>query len=449
MASEFDLVVIGTGSAGGTVASLCRTAGWRVAIVDSRPLGGTCALRGCDPKKVLVGAAEVIDWVRRMKGRGIVADGARIDWPELMRFKRSFTEPVPGQREKSFSSAGIATFHGRARFADQNSVRVGDEVLKARHVVIATGAKPAKLNIPGEEALTTSEQFLDLERLPASIAFVGGGYIAFEFAHLAARAGAKVTILHRGNRPLERFDPDLVQVLAGRTRALGIDVQLKTAVDGVHGAPGRLTVDTSGDSGRRSFDAEMVVHAAGRVPDIEDLDLSAAGVESSHRGVATNEFLQSVSNPAVYAAGDAAESGPPLTPVAGYDGRLIAKNLLEGNRHKADYTGVASVVFTIPPLAAVGLSEETARKQNRQFTVHYERTAGWYSSRRVAEECSGFKVLVEEGTGRILGAHILGERSEELINVFALAIKAGVKAEDLKQVLYSYPTHGSNIQYMV
>src|SRR5579862_5882141 len=154
MRKQFDLVVIGTGSAASAVASRCRAAGWQVAIVDSRPFGGTCSLRGCDPKKVLVGAAEAVDWIRRMQGRCIQADKLRIDWQELMRFKRSFTGPIPKNTEQAFERIGIAAFHGRARFAGPFSVQVGDEVLEARHIVIAAGQKPADLKIPGTQHLT-------------------------------------------------------------------------------------------------------------------------------------------------------------------------------------------------------------------------------------------------------------------------------------------------------
>src|ERR1022692_2079177 len=149
MARKFDVIAIGTGSAASTVAARCREAGWQVAIVDSRPFGGTCALRGCDPKKVLVGAAESVDWTRRMKGKGIQAAKLQIDWPELMRFKRSFTEPVTKRREDDFAKAGIEAFHGRARFAGPTTVQVGEETLEGRYVVIATGDMPADLQIPG------------------------------------------------------------------------------------------------------------------------------------------------------------------------------------------------------------------------------------------------------------------------------------------------------------
>lgn len=447
---EFDVVVIGTGSAASTVAHACRAAGRQVAVIDARPFGGTCALRGCDPKKVLVGAADIVDWNRRMQGKGIHGAEAHINWTELMRFKRAMIERVPKMREEGFSKSGIATFHGRARFVSTSAVQVGTDVLEARNFVIAAGAKPVDLKIPGAENITTSEQFLELDELPARIVFIGGGYVSFEFAHLAARVGASVTVLHRGLRPLARFDPDLVDQLVERTRKLGVDVQIQAEVTSIRGQSRDLKVECSIKGQRQEFDAELVVHGAGRVPEIDDMDLTKAGIEwDAHRGVKVNEYLQSISNPAVYAAGDAAATGPPLTPVAGYDGQIVADNLIEGNHRKPNYEGVASVVFTVPPLASVGLQEAAGRERGLKFRVNHQNTANWYSSRRVGEDYSGFKVLIEETSGRILGAHLLGSQAEETINVFALAVRRGLTAVDLKDNLFAYPTHGSDIHYML
>lgn len=450
MAQNFDLVAIGTGSAAATAASLCRKAGWKVAIVDSRPFGGTCALRGCDPKKVLVGAAEAVDWFERLERRSVVGGEVRVRWPELMRFKQTFTEPVPGSRERSFESAGILALHGRARFAGPTAVEVNGQVLESRHVLIATGMAPRELDIPGSELLTTSDQFLDLGRLPGRVVFVGGGYISFEFAHVAARAGAKAAILHRGTRPLVQFDPDLVKPLVERTRQLGIEVHLETTVEAVEKARGSLLVRASTRGEKRAFEAELVVHGAGRTPEIAGLELARAGIEFERRGIRVNEYLQCVSNPAVYAAGDsAASSGPPLTPVAGYEGAIVAANMLEGNHLKASYEAIPSVVFTLPPLASVGFSEEEARRQGLAFRVSHQDTSRWYASRRIGEEHAASKVLVEDGSGRILGAHLLGHHADEVINLFALAMRARLTAEDLKEALWAYPTHASNVRYML
>ncbi len=447
---NFDLIVIGTGSAGATAAYKCRKAGWDVAIIDSKPFGGTCALRGCDPKKVLVGAAELIDWNRRMKGKGVSAPNAEINWRELMNFKKTFTESVPENREKGFAKAGIAAFQGRAKFIDKTTIQIGDDKLSARYFHIAAGAKPATLNIPGEEFLTDSTEFLEMEQLPEKIAFVGGGYIGFEFAHIAARAGAEIQILHRGEHPLEGFEPELVEILVQATRDLGVDIQLNTTVEAIEKDGGQFVIETSAENEKQIFKTDMVVHSAGRVPAIDDLELENANIERDKNGVSVNEFLQSVSNPAVYAAGDAAASGGlPLTPVAAMEGHIAASNLLNGNHRQPVYTGVPTVVFTVPPLASVGLREQEAKQKGLKFKVKHEDTSAWYSSKRVGIKYSAFKTLVEEDSNRILGAHLLGLHSEEIINVFALAIRAGLTADDLKKMIYAYPTGASDISYML
>ncbi len=450
MNTPVDVIVLGTGEAAQTVAYTCREAGWSVAVVDSRPFGGTCQLRGCDPKKVLVGVAELADWSRRMQGKGVSAPGLSLTWSEMIRFKRTFTDPRPVQNEQGFAEAGITARHGRAHFVDRTSIQVGEDTFVGRHVVIATGARHATLGIPGEEHLTTSTQFLELDELPRRIVFVGGGYIAFEFAHIAARAGAQVQVLHRGSRPLKQFDPDLVSMLVQATRELGIEVHLRTQVEAIERQGNTLRVHAQTDRQEQTVEADLVVHAAGRVPEIDDLDLAAAGVTREQDGVSVNDYLQSVSNPAVYAAGDAVASGGfPLTPVAGMQGGIVASNLLEGNRQTPNYSGIPSVVFTTPPLARVGMTEEEAHAHGLHFRTRHEDTSGWYSSRRVALPHTGYKVLVEESTERILGAHLLGLHAEEVINLFALAIRAGLRASDLRSMVYAYPTSASDVSSMV
>ncbi len=450
MAESFDLIVIGTGSGGSGPAYRARSAGWRVAVVDELPYGGTCALRGCDPKKVLVGAAELADWGRRMQGRGIAGD-AHISWPDLMRFKRTFTDPVPPNRKQAFEKAGIATYRGSARFVSPNKLSVDGGVLEARHFVIAAGATPRRLGVPGEEHLVTSTDFLELDQLPAQIAFVGAGYISFEFAHVARRAGAQAMIIGRG-KPLRHFDPDLVTRLVDHTRTLGIDLGLDSDVTAIEKRDGgyRLRVSTQGRTD--TMEADLVVHGGGRVPNTEGLDLGPANIATApDGGVRVNQFLQSVTNPHVYAAGDAAASpgSLPLTPVAGYEGAIVASNLLKGNTQTPDYRGIPSVVFTVPPLAGVGLTEAQAREQQLDIRVKTRDTSGWYSNRRVAETCAMFKVLVDSKTDRVVGAHLLGPHAEEVINLFALAIRAEVPATDLKHLPYAYPTTGSDIPYMI
>lgn len=464
----FNIIVIGTGVAASTVAWECHSAGWKTAVIDSRPFGGTCALRGCDPKKVLVSVAELIDWARRMQDKGVsrkVTTEISLDWGQLMQFKRTFTEPVPKDREDSFNKAGIATFHGNARFTGPNTIRItnegnnSDQIITSENILIATGSKPAKLNIIGEENVVTSDQFLDLDKLPENITFIGGGYISFEFAHLAARAGSNVTILHRGKVPLAGFDLDLVNILLKRTNEVGINVKLETSVKKVdikdNGKGFAVHLSTSENVHNKIDDkiveTGLVVHGAGRVPDTENLDLESGGVQSEpNGGIKVNQYLQSITNPSVYAAGDAAATqGIPLTPVGVYEGQIVAQNLLGRKHIQPNYEGIPSVVFTIPPLASVGLQEHTAKQLGLQFRTNFQETSSWYSSRKIGESCSGYKVLVDEANNRILGAHLLGTHAEEVINIFALAIRLGLDLDAIKQGIYTYPTNSYDIKYML
>ncbi len=246
-------------------------------------------------------------------------------------------------------------------------------------------------------------------------------------------------------------DPDLVDRLVTRTREIGVDVRLRAEVISFVRSSAGFKVRASAETGDHEFGADLVVHGAGRVPEIDDMRLGEAGIEwDPDHGIKVNGYLQSVSNPAVYAAGDAAATaGPPLTPVATYEGKIAAENLLTGNRRTPDYDGIPSVVFSVPPLASVGLQEHSARDRGLAFRVRQEDTSGWYSSRRVAERCSGFKTLVDKQTGRILGAHLLGPEAGETINMFALAIRKGLTADDLKDVIFAYPTLGSDVTYMI
>jgi glutathione reductase (NADPH) len=195
--------------------------------------------------------------------------------------------------------------------------------------------------------------------------------------------------------------------------------------------------------------ADLVVHAAGRAPDLEELSLPAGGISFHDGQLQLNQFLQSVSNARVYAAGDAAGSGPPLTPVSSHDGKVVASNLLEGNHSRPDYRGVPSVAFTIPPIASVGLAEAEARQKGLKFRLNSQKASDWYTARRLAEQVYGFKVLVEEDSERILGAHLVGPHADEIINLFAFTIRHNLTASDLKTTIFAYPTAASDISYMV
>ena len=450
MNEEYDLFVIGAGMAGTTAANKCATQGWSVGIVDALPYGGTCALRGCDPKKILRRGAEVIDAARLMQDKGISNDGISIDWSALMRHKRGFTDAVPQGIENELMGNGVTTFHGRARFTGPNQLEIDGAEHRAKRFLIATGASPRPLNFPGHEYLIDSTEFLDLDSLPHRIVFVGGGFISFEFAHIAARAGVDCVIIDHGDRPLREFDPDLVESLVKRTEHSGIRVQLATSVTGVTRTATGLDVMVEKGGKTFTIGADLVVHGAGRIANLDGLDLDAANIASGPRGVTVAGHLQSTTNPAVYAAGDSAGTpGRPLMPVAVFEGKVAASNMLTGATTTPDYTAVPTTVFTIPELNRVGILEHEARDSGLDIDVRFTDTSGWYSNFRVGETTASAKIIIERATDRILGAHLLGPGYAELINIFGLAIKLGLTSRQLKSMTATYPSIGSDLGSML
>ncbi len=447
---EKDLIVIGVGMAGNTAANKCASAGWSVAVIDELPYGGACALRGCDPKKILRRGAEIIDAARLMRGKGVDENGLAINWSELMAHKRAFTDKMPPRIEGGLEKNGVDTLHGAARFVNENTIELeGGERLQAKKFLIATGAKPRPIGEPGAEYLIDSTGFLDLENLPKRILFVGGGYVSFEFAHIARRAGSEVIIIDRGVRQLKQFDPDLVDMLVARSREIGIEIVNQAELIAIEKTEDGFDVSARRNGETRHWAVDLVVHGAGRAPAIDDLNLDAAGVEYGAKGVAVSEYLQSVSNENVYAAGDAAATpGAPLTPVAVFEGKVAASNMVKGNKATPDYRGVPSVVFTIPELVRVGLLESEANEAGRDFRTAFTDTSKWYSNFRIGETCAATKVLIDNDTDKIIGAHMIGPEYAELVNYFGLAIRLGLKSRDLKQMVSAYPAVSSDLGSM-
>lgn len=450
MSQHFDLIVIGAGMAGVAAANKCAAQGWGVAIVDSLPYGGTCALRGCDPKKILRRGAEVIDSARLMRGRGIDDAELSINWADLMKHKHGFTDPVPQNMEDGLSSSGVTTLHGHARFTGHRQLEIDGVRHDADRFLVATGARPRPLNFPGHEHLIDSTDFLDLEELPSRILFVGGGFISFEFAHIAARAGSSPVIVDRGERPLKSFDPDLVELLVDRGREVGIDLHRTTTIVDVQTRDGHYQVTLEHAGAHETIETDLVVHGAGRVAALADLGLDAAGIDWGEHGIHVAEHLQSTTNPAIWAAGDSADTaGMPLTPVAVSEAKVAASNMLKEKTTIPDYAGIPTAVFTIPELARVGMLESEARTAGIDLAVRYSDTSGWYSNYRIGETTAAAKILIDQSTDQIVGGHLLGPEYGELVNTLGLAIKVGLTTRQLKSATAAYPTIGSDLGSML
>lgn len=459
---EFDLFVIGTGTAGKSVALDCAAEGMKVAMADDREFGGTCANRGCDPKKVLVGITEAFQLAKNLEGKGIVA-APKIDWPDLQKYKATFTDAVPAATEKKLKEAGIAMYHQSPKFLDENTLSVEGKTVKVKKIVIATGQKPMELKIPGRDLLKVSDDFFELEKLPESLVFVGAGYIGMEFAHIAARCGAKVTVIEFEDRPLGPFEAEIVSHLTKASEEIGIEFIFNAKVSKVEKLRKNVRVyyekkDASAPLNDRAsappieqyVNARMVFNTAGRVPAIDDLDLEKGNVAYEKNGVSVNEYLQNTTNKSVYACGDVSASGAlPLTPTSSQEARIVSLNIRNGNHTQMDFPPVPSVVFTIPQIATIGLTEEEAKEKGYDYVVEYKSVPKWFNTKRINEEVYAYKTIVDKKRNLILGAHIISHQAGEMINLFVLAMCGKLTPENLKAMIFAYPTWGNDIKGMV
>jgi len=446
---EFDVFVIGTGTAGKTVAYDCAAAGMTVAIADDREYGGTCANRGCDPKKVMVGITQAFEISKDLVDKGIVSR-PELDWQAMQNFKATFTDAVPAATERNLKKAGIELYHQSPRFLNENTLSVEGKTVKAKKIVIATGLIPRELKIPGRDYIKNSDDFLDMEELPESILFIGGGYIGMEFAHIAARFGIQVTIIESSDQPLDGFDPDLVSHLKKASEKLGIKFILNANVTKVEKLQKNHRVFYSRNGKTDAALARVVINAAGRVPSIGLLDLEKGNVSFDKNGIKVNKYLQNPDNPSVYACGDVSASGaPPLTPTSSQEARIVSLNIRKGNHTIMDFPPVPSVVFTIPQLATIGLTEKEAKEKGYDYRVEFKSVPKWFNAKRINAEEYSYKTLVDNKRNLILGVHILSPEAGEMINMFVLAMCGKLTTDNLKAMIFAYPTWGNDIKGMV
>jgi len=439
---SYDFVAIGGGNTGLTASYRIAGAGKKVALVDSGPVGGLCSLAGCNPKKVLVRATEVLDEVRRAGEHGIDAPVRSIDWPKVIARKRGFTTPVPASTEEALRKAGVERLTGRARFISPESIRVEGEEIRAEGFLIATGSTPRPLTFPGGNLAKTTSDILELEQPPDSLVIIGAGVVAFEFGQVFARLGSSVSVLMPSDRALRGADEDLVEALVMHSMRIGMEFFPHTGVKRIVSSGGRLSVEAETSGKARTWTADFVLNAAGRVPNLESLDLPAAGVASDKKGVVVDSHLRSPGNRRVFAGGDAHGSRQ-LSPVASYEGRIVAKNFLEGDVETVSYESIPQAVYSVPPLAWVGATEAEAREKGLRVVAPFYDKENWKVFAIAGERPAKCKVVVEEGSRRILGAHLLGVAAAEVIHLFAMAMRFGLTTTDLEKMVWAYPTFTS------
>ncbi len=448
-AEQFDVVILGGGNAGIGVTGPVRRAGMSVAMIEARDLGGTCPNRGCTPKKILVAAGHALHEIDRASVHHIAVSKPRLDWAALIDREKDMISGIPQNLARAMERRKVEVIKGQAAFASPNIIQVGDRMLEAKNIAIATGSKPRPLPIPGAEHMITSDEMLSEREFPRSVIFVGGGVISLEFGHVYARAGADVTILEALPQLLPAMDADAVAQLRAESERIGIRVKTAVTVSKIQPASGRLRVTFVHDGAEQTLDADRVVNGAGRIANIDTLRLEAGNVAHANGRVSVDAHLRSTSNPIVHVCGDAVPTSPQLSPIATYEGDIVGRNIVEGPKYRPDYFSMATSVYTTPPLAAVGLTERAARQQGLAVDVHVNDMLGWFSARTYAETVAWSKVIVDRRSDLILGAHFVGHAGQELINVFGLAMRFGITAAQIRENVYAYPTFASDIKHML
>ncbi len=444
---DYDFVAIGGGNAGLTAAARIAGEGHRTALIDRGPIGGLCSLNGCNPKKVLVRSTELLDEIRHAAKFGIEVAEPRINWSRVIDRKESFTDGVTAASEASLKEQGIDLIQGSPRFVSHNEVEVEGQRIQAKSFVIATGSTPRGLEVEGSEFIKTSNDIMALRDIPTDLVIIGAGVVAMEFGQVFARTGSRVKIITPGKQALSGEDEDIVAALVEYSKGLGIEFFFQARLKAVRREGDNLSVEFQAEGRDQTVRADFVLNAAGRVASITDLDLDKAEVETDRRGVVVNEFLRSRSNPQIFAAGDA-HGRMQLSPVASYEGRVVARNFLENDAERVRHDSIPRAVYTVPPLASVGLTEEDARKRGFDIKVTNNDMAGWKVYQILGEEIARSKIITEARSGLILGAHMYGQSAGDIINIFGVAMKFGILADDLKNFVYAYPTLSSTLPYV-
>lgn len=436
---HFDVGIIGAGPAGLSAAFALKAGGKSVVIIEEYLWGGTCPNYGCDPKKMLLAAVEAKDQVEHLAGAGVVGD-VKLDWTTLMRHKMAFTEPITARKIVGLDEAGIAHRYGHAEFVDDQTVQLPGNTIKANNWIIATGARPARLDVPGDHYLLDNEDFLNLATMPDEITLIGGGFIAIEFANIALAAGAKVHLVLKHDVVLRGFDRDMVATMVAEMTAKGVDFQFMFDTDAVtQTTDGRVTLHATDG---RTLTVAAAFLAAGRKGNTDQLNIEAAGVQVEGNGIKVDEYLRTTTEH-IYAVGDVANLPvPKLTPTSSAEARYVADHILNPANGPMVFPATPVVVFGSPKLGEVGITEAVALTQG--YSIESFDMSHWMGYYRNLEPVAQAKVILDQ-QGVIVGASVLAAHADELINYFTSAINRKQTQADMRKEMYSYPSLGSDM----
>jgi glutathione reductase (NADPH) len=433
---EYDLFVIGGGSGGVRAARMAAQRGAAVALAEAGALGGTCVNLGCIPKKLYSYAAHYGEAFEESHGFGWSGPAPSFDWDTLRRNRAIEIMRLNGVYEKLLIGAGVQLLRGRARLADAHTVEVAGERLRARHILVATGGMPHRPEFAGQELAVTSNEMFDLEPFPRRLLVIGGGYIACEFASIFSGLGSRVTQLYRGAQVLRGFDDDVRGFVAAEMAKKGVDLRLNGQVASLQRDAGVLRATLADGS---AVEVDAVLAATGRWPNAAGLGLESADVRlSEHGAIAVDENFRS-SVPHIFAVGDVI-GRVQLTPVALAEAMVVVERLFGSGRRAMDYENIPTAVFTHPNIGTVGLTEAQARQRHGKLRIYRSEFRPLKHTVSGSSERTLMKLVVDDATDRVLGVHMVGTDAGEIVQGFAVALKAGATKAVFDATIGIHPT---------
>lgn len=440
---DFSVLYIGSGQATWNGAVPLAKTGVKIGVIEESQYGGVCSNKGCNAKIILDKPLQLIDQIKALQGRGL--DGVpKVNWEDLMAHKHELIVPQDQHGKDRLDNAGITTINGHAEFVDAHTVKVGEKTYTADKIVIATGLRPHRLNIPGSENFANSTDFLSLPHMPEHVTILGGGFVAIEFATIASAVGAKVDVITRGNRLLKQFPAEYVASVQADLKKAGVrfipDMEIERAEEEENGS---LTL-----YGPKEFQltTDYVLDATGRIPNHDQLNLEAAGVKANPRGIEVNEYLQTnVEN--IYAAGDAIDKTiPKLTPTAAFESRYLAAKFMGTNEGPIAYPAISEIVFTSPRIAQVGVHLDEAKANPDQYEVVEASYDGdWY--RQIENEQGAQLALIfDKKSQKLVGAAEKANAAEETINTIVPYVQMTLTKEELNDFVYVFPSIAYTLQ---
>jgi glutathione reductase (NADPH) len=446
MTYDYDLFIIGAGSGGVRAARISAGHGARVAVAEEFRVGGTCVIRGCVPKKLLVYGSHFAEDIADAKRFGWQIDTPRFDWPTLRDNVAAEVDYLEGLYGETFASNKVTVFRERAVISGPNSVRLASgQTVTAKIILIATGAWPAVPDVPGADLGITSNEVFHLPALPKRVVIAGAGYIANEFAGIFNELGVAVTLVTRGDKMLRSYDQEIVEKLTEISREKGIDIRLNFPFKSVTRQDDESLLIDGGDAG--TIEADLLLWAIGRNPNTMNLELESAGVALDKDGAVVVDGHNQTNIPSIYAVGDVTNRVQ-LTPIAIREGHAFADSVFGGNPREIDYTCIPTAVFSNPPIAGVGVTEEEARAQSTDVKIYKSNFRPMRNVLAGRNERALYKMIVDGATNKVIGLHMIGPDSAEILQAAAIAVKAGLTKQQFDDTVALHPSMAEELVLM-